>query len=267
MKRLAIALIAAVALASCAGTLHTNRSYAPPTASELLQVVRHRQAKVRTMNAETRATSWLGGERVRGTVQMLVERGGQLRFEAEVALQGTVALLIVDRGQFAFIDRQKHVFRRGVACPSNVAELVRIPLAPAEVAAIVLGDALLPDGMATVEWDSGSGADVLVLEARDGTRLRLGLRRPNPRLAAWDVVFLEGHAGQAQGPWRVSYDDFDRSAGVALPRLIRFAEPGKKFDDGVEIKIRDRTINQTFPTGAFSLDPPAGYPIVEAPCR
>ena len=105
----------------CAGTAQMVRSYPAPSAEELLQSVRARQAAVRGINVETRATSWLGGERVRGTVQMLVERSGRLRFEAEVSLQGTVAALTVDGGQFAFIDHQKHLFRRGPACPANVA--------------------------------------------------------------------------------------------------------------------------------------------------
>jgi hypothetical protein len=267
MKLVASALVAFLLAAGCAGTLKATRSYPAPTADELLQAVRDRQAKLHGMNVETRATSWLGGERVRGTVQMLVERGGQLRFEAEVALQGTLALLTVDHEQFAFIDHQKHLFRRGAACPGNVAELVRIPLAPAEVAAILLGDVLLPaDGKASVDWDSGHAADVLGVETQAGMRLWLGLRRPNTQLAAWDVVFLEGQDRTRPQRWRVSYEDFERSTGIALPRLIRFAEPGQSFDDGVEIKIRERTLNQGFPPGAFTLEPPPGYGVVEARC-
>jgi hypothetical protein len=269
MKIGTLPLVALLLAAGCAGGLKATRSYPAPSADELLQAVRARQANVHSMNVETRATSWLGGERVRGTVQMLVERGGQLRFEAEVALQGTIALLTVDHGQFAFIDHQKHLFRKGAACPGNVAELVRIPLAPAEVAAILLGDVLLPpgdDGKASIDWDSGRAADVLGAEMQSGTRVWLGLHRPNPQVAAWDVVFLEGQDSTRPQRWRVSYEDFERNAGIALPRLIRFAEPGQSFDDGVEIKIRERTANPSFPAGAFTLEPPPGYRVVEALC-
>jgi hypothetical protein len=220
------------------------------------------------MNVETRATSWLGGKRVRGTVQMLVERSGQLRFEAEVALQGTVALLAVDRGQFTFIDHQKHVFRKGPACPANVATLIAIPLAPPEVAAILLGDVPLPEGSKAlgVEWDSQRGADVLVLGGPQGSALWLGLRRPNSAAPAWDVLYLEGQDVGAKDRWRVAYEDLERSGQVALPRLVRFAEPGKGWDDGVEIKIRERTLNPAFPEGAFTLAQPAGYTVEVAAC-
>jgi len=254
--------------AACAGAKHATRSYPAPTADELLAAVRARQAAVTGMNVEARATSWLGGERVRGTVQMLVGRGGQLRFEAEVALQGTVALLAVDQGQFTFIDHQKHLFRKGPACPTNVAALVRIPLAPAEVAAILLGDVPLPkDGKAlAVEWDGERGADVLVLGGPQGATLWLGLRRPNAAVPAWDVLYLEGQEAGTKDRWRVAYEDFDRSTRVALPRLVRFAEAGKSFDDGVEIRIRERTLNPSFPEGAFQLVQPDGYTVEQATC-
>jgi hypothetical protein len=265
MKRV---IMLALLVTSCAGSAQLVRSYPAPSAEDLLQSVHARQAAVRGINVETRATSWLGGERVRGTVQMLVDRGGQLRFEAEVSLQGTVAALAVDHEQFTFIDYQKHLFRKGPACPENVAGLIRIPLAPTEVAAILLGDIPLPDGgkASAVDWDSRRGADVLAVESQLGARLWLGLRRPNAQVAAWDVVFVEGLDVGAHGRWRVSYEDFERVSGVAMPRLVRFAEPSKDFDDGVEIKIRERVLNPTFPDKAFTLEVPPGYRIELAAC-
>ena len=268
LSALSVVNLLALLVMGCAGTTLVVRTYPAPSAEELLQAVRARQAAVRGINVETRATSWLGGERVRGTVQMLVERSGRLRFEAEISLQGTVAALTVDGGQFAFIDHQKHLFRKGPACPANVAAMIRIPLAPAEVAAILLGDIPLPDGSkaASVEWDSSRGADVLAVEGQMGAKLWLGLRRPNPQAPAWDVVFVEGLDAGARARWRVAYEDFERTVGVALPRLVRFAEPGKSFDDGVEIKIRERTVNPAFPEGAFTLTLPPGYQVELAAC-
>jgi hypothetical protein len=261
-------VLAALAGAACCGTRALQRPYAAPSAQELVAAVRARQAAVAGMNVEVRATSWLGGQRVRGTVQMLVARDGRLRFEAEVALQGTVALLAVDHAEFTFIDNDKHLFRRGPACPANVASLIRIPLEPPEVAAILLGDLPLPADTrtATVEWDGKRGADVLVLPGSGGTTFWLGVRRPNPAAPAWDIVFLEGQGAADRDRWRVAYDDFERTGAVALPRLIRFAEPGKDWDDGVEIKIRERMLNPSFPEGAFTLAPPPGYTVETAAC-
>jgi hypothetical protein len=71
-------------------TTPAQRTYPVPTADELLAALRARQAAARSLNLETRTTSWLGGERVRGTVQMLVERAGNsaLRGRGVVAGHG-----------------------------------------------------------------------------------------------------------------------------------------------------------------------------------
>jgi len=262
---IALGLIVA---SGCASARHYVRGYPTPTSDELLAALRSRHENLRGINAEARVTSWLGGERVRGTVQILATRQGQLRFEAEVALQGTVAALAVSDGQFTFIDHQKHLFRKGPACPANVAELVRIPLAPTAVAAILLGDAPLPPGARAtgVEWDQARGTDVLVLADPSGGTFWLGLRRPAPAVAYWDVVYLEGASSGSRDRWRVSYDDLDRVGAIAMPRLVRFAEPGKSFDDGVEIRFKDRATNPTFAANAFTLQPPPGYSVELATC-
>jgi outer membrane lipoprotein-sorting protein len=263
----ALAVLVATAV-GCTSARLSTRAYPAPTVDELWSVVRARQTAVRSMNVEARATSWLGGERVRGTVQMLVGRNGRLRFEAEVALQGTVALLAVSDGRFSFIDHQKRVFRQGPACPANVAAMIRIPLQPAEVAAILLGDVPLPAdrGGVSVTWDGTRAADVLVVPGPQRSTLWLGLRRPNPKLAAWDAIYLEGQELGGKGKWRVAYEDLERVGPVALPRLVRFAEAGKDWDDGVEIKIRERELNPSFPEGAFTLEPPTGYKVETAAC-
>ena len=244
--------------AACA-TAPAPRTYPVPTAEELLAALHARQAAAHSLNLETRTTSWLGGERVRGTVQMLVERAGNLRFEAEVSLQGTVAVLAVHEGSFVFVDHQKKTFRQGLATPSDVASLIRIPLPAEAVAAILLGDVFLPEGSKALDVGWDRGADVLHLQTPDGTELWVSLRRPAPLVAAWDLVAVAGQPAFARARWRVSYEDLQRSDGQSFPRLIRFAEPGREFDDGVEIKVRDRIVNPSFPADAFLLAPPPGY--------
>ena len=254
----AAALALALLLTACA-TAAAPRSYPVPTADELLAALRARQTAARGLNMETRTTSWLGGERVRGTVQMLVERGGNLRFEAEVSLQGTVAALAVHDGVFVFVDHQKKTFRLGPATPSDVASLIRIPLPAEAVAAVLLGDVFLPEGIKALDVGWDRGADVLHLQMPDGAQLWVSLRRPAPLLAAWDVVAVAGQPAFAHARWRVSYQDLQRIGGQSFPVFIRFAEMGRDFDDGVEIKVRDRIVNPSFPTDAFLLIPPPGY--------
>jgi outer membrane lipoprotein-sorting protein len=263
-KYLALALLAAAL-----GCAHAPavRAYPAPDVTTLTALLTARQQAVSGMNARARATSWLGGDRVRATVNMLVQRDGHLRFEAEVSLQGTVAILATDGTTFALYDAHKNELSRGPACPANVASLIRIPLAPADVAAVLLGDARLPNGVpeagAFVAWDPSRGADALALRDRAGGALHLFFRGQGPGRQLIAVV-RTGPDGSRL--WQTAYDDFETAAGVAMPKLIRFAEHNGSFEDGVEIRFKDRSVNAPAPASAFTIAPPPGVPVRDVGC-
>jgi hypothetical protein len=251
------------------------------------------------MNARVRATSWLGGDRVRATVLMLVERSGKLRLEAQVSLQGTVAVLATDGERFALLDVGHNELRRGPACPRNVAALIRIPLVPAEVAALLLGDVRLPDPPAAadparrprVEWDAELGGDVLVVPRLDGwlrvvfggapTGASIGetpvlVPEPVPVLVPVLAVIATGPDGAPR--WRARFEDFVAPSFppgapatgrrvAPVPRLIRYAEGSASFEDGVEIKFKERVYDEPTPADSFAIAPTPGVKTVEVGCR
>jgi outer membrane lipoprotein-sorting protein len=263
------ALVAVVLLVACCAHAQSiaTRPYPAPAPDALMAALSAQQAAVRAMNARVRATSWLGGERVRATVNMLVERDGHLRFEAEISLQGTVAVLATDGKAFSLYDAHKNELSRGPACPANVASMIRIPLGPADVAAVLLGDGRIPAGIdpatASVGWDVRRGADVLAIPAREGGTLQFLFRGDGP---ARTLVAIDRVGTNGAPLWRTAYEDHEAAGGVRLPGTIRFAEQNSSFDDGVEIKFKDRTINGAPPPGAFTLAPPPGATIVEVGC-
>lgn len=272
-----LALVALAFLTACPRHVRIERPYAPPTTAELRELLRVHQATVRTMNARARATSWLGGDRIRATVLMLVDRAGRLRLEAEVSLQGTVAVLTTDGANFSFLDLQRNELQRGPACPANVASLIRIPLAPAQVAAILLGDARLPSEEAStaedaqVEWDGDVGADVLNVRA-GADRLRYLFQRADVH-AAVRLVGVTATDSAGHPVWRAVFEDFAEvatggaeAAKLPLPATIRYAEGTGSFDDGVEIKFKERTLNESAAADAFSVQAAAGIKIIDVGC-
>lgn len=265
----------------CVGALGCTRHLRespPPTAAALRAKLHARQERLRGLDLETRTESALGGTRARGTVLILAARDGRLRFEIEVSLRGTVAALVADEERYAFVDLEHGRFERGPACPENIAALLQLPLSPAEVAAMLLADtAIGAEGrLLGSGWDASLGAERLDLEgapARDGARLvqRVFLRRMDREYV---VVRIEGArlpAGAApaappQPAYTVVYDDFVRAGGLLLPDRIRFAPPGRRLQDGVDIAIRARRINPPLTPQAFSLDPPPGFEAIETGC-
>jgi hypothetical protein len=268
---LALPLIAAIAV-GCAPGFTAQRPYPAPSAEELFGSLRARQAALRTLNVETRTTSWLGEDRFRATVLALVERTGRLRFEAQITLQGTVGLLVTDGKTFSFMDQRHNIFSTGPACAENVALLIRISLLPHEIASILLGDAPLAPDMKPVgvTWDPALAADVLELlgpAAANSASHHLWVKMRPTKKGGRDIVGVEGEIAGVTSRWRVAYESFDIDNGWSFPSLIRFAQPGGSFDDGVEIKIKDRLVNTSLRDEAFTLAAPPGAELRHVPCR
>jgi hypothetical protein len=268
MHRSIAALILTMSVAGgCGHAPPAVQTHPLPTSEELLSAVTARQRAVTTASARARATSWLGGERVRATVNMLIARDGHLRFEAEVSLEGTVATLATDGTHFELWDMRKDELERGPACPANVASLVRIPLAPGDVAAVLLGDARLPPGVpaagAFVSWDPSRGADTLVLRDRDGGALHLYFQG---EAQARRLVGAVRTGPDGSRLWQSAYEDFETVGSVPMPKVIKFAERSGSFDDGVEIHFKDRFFNVPTPAAAFTITPPPTVPVREVGC-
>ena len=220
------------------------RPYPAPSADALIAALSAQQAAVRGMNARVRATSWLGGERVRATVNMLVERDGHLRFEAEISLQGTVAALATDGTAFSLYDAHKNELSRGPACPANVASLIRIPLAPADVAAVLLGDARPPGPIdpatASVGWDVRRGADVLAIPAREGGTLQFLFRGDG---AARTLVAIDRIGTNGAPLWRTAYEDHEAVGACAC--RASFVSPNRTAASTTASRSSSRTDRST----------------------
>ncbi len=262
----ALLLLPLVAVLGCAHAPKT-RPYPPPDVEALTGALTARQQAVQGMNARVRATSWLGGNRVRATVNMLVLRDGHLRFEAEVSLQGTVATLATDGALFSLLDVRKNEMSRGPACPANIASLVRIPLSPADIAAVLLGDVRLPAAATpetmSVAWDASRGADVLVTRERDGGALQLYFRGADAQRALIAAVRTGPDGARL---WQTAYDEWETVGGVRLPGRVRFAEHNDSFDDGVESLVQGPHLEPASPDRRVHPGPPSGVAVRDVGC-
>src|SRR4051812_48137480 len=125
MHRWWVAALLAASLAGCPKP--AVRPYPPPSGDELLAALRARAAHLKTLRVSAKVDHMAnGGERVRVKVNMLLARGGKLRFEADSPLGGALATLTSDGTQFSLLDVRANRFMTGPAKACNVARLIRL---------------------------------------------------------------------------------------------------------------------------------------------
>src|SRR5262249_55861767 len=143
-------------LAGCSAAPRA-RPYPAPEARALVEQIRGIRDRASSLNADTKTDVRLGSQRVNVRVDMVAAWGGKLRFQAHDPNSSTAADLASDGSRYCMIDYHANCSECGPATPENVARLVRIPLEPDQVVAVLLGVAPLLDGEATNDWDPEAG--------------------------------------------------------------------------------------------------------------
>jgi outer membrane lipoprotein-sorting protein len=241
-------------VAACGGA-QVQRRYPAPAAKELLDHVAAVRERAATLNARTKTDVRLGDERVNVTVEMLAAWGGKLRFQAMDPNSAMAADLASDGKRYCFVDVHHNCSECGPATPERVARLVRIPLEPDQVVAVLMGSApLLPDAQAKESWDPDGGHEILTLAAGDTTE-RLVLDGRDKR---WDVLEAEARRGDKL-LWRIRHKDFHdvKTAGGATAR-VPGASLFEQGGDTVRILWREQKLGEPLDESKFQLTPQAG---------
>jgi hypothetical protein len=243
-----------LALAGCPGPI--ARPYPAPPGPDLVAHVRDRAKVVPVLKAETRTDVRVGKDRANVSVLIWAEQSGKLRFQAMNPNDSLAADLASDGQTFCFLDTHANCGSCGKATPDNVARLIRIPLEPDEVVAVLVGGApVLPDDTPEVTWDEKNGREILSLEA-EGWKQKVVLDGRDKR---WDLLEAEMLEPNGKLFWRVRHKDFHEVAGpggakVRLPGASLFEQGDQK----VRIEWKVQAADQTPPEKAFQMDLPPG---------
>jgi outer membrane lipoprotein-sorting protein len=239
------------------------RPYPPPSADELMTALRARAAHLKTLRATAKVDHMAnGGERVRVKANLLLARGGKLRFEADSPLGGSLATLTSDGTTFSLLDVRANRFMTGPAKACNVARLIRLSMPPDDVVAVLMGGAPLDGTVKSAAWDPNNGGrEVLTLALPDGGEETIQL---DGRNKTWDVLRAERRDAAGKVLWRVTNDGFKDHGGVRLPDVEDVEEPPHGAD--AEIKLKSVEPNIDIPDELFRLPPPAGVTAEAADC-
>jgi hypothetical protein len=162
----------------------------------------------------------------------------------------TAADLASDGKTYCFMDVNANCAECGAATADSVARLVRIPLEPDQVVAVLLGSAPILDGEPTLAWKADGGREVLTVK-KDGWTERIELDATAKR---WDVLEAELKDPKGAVAWTLRHKDFHDVAGVRLPGASLFEQGG----DTVRILWKDQTVGEAIPDAKFHFTPPAG---------
>jgi len=239
------------------------RPYPPPSADELMVALRGRAEHLKTLRARAKVDYMQnGGDRAKVKVNMLLARGGKLRFEADSPLGGALATLTSDGKQFSLLDVRANRFLQGPAKACNVARLLRIVLPPDDIVTILMGGAPLDGTVKGVSWDPNNGGrEVLTLAQPDGGDVVIQLDSKDKR---WDVMRVERHGVDGKLLWRTTNDDWKDQGDVRLPGTQDIEEPPHGAD--AEIKFKSVEPNAEIQEELFRLPPPQGLTPEPADC-
>src|ERR1700744_5953764 len=179
-----------------------ERPYPPPSADELMSALRTRAEHLKTLRMTAKIDYMAnGGQRAKVKVNMLLARGGKLRFEADSPLGGSLATLTSDGAQFSLLDVRANRFLTGPAKACNVARMIRLNRTPDDIGAVLMGSAPLPADakIKSAGWDANNGGrEVLTLALPDGGEEIIKLDAQNK---TWDVRRAERHDSAANVFW------------------------------------------------------------------
>lgn len=254
---LALALVAAACPRSA-----PERPYPAPDADALLSHVHAQNDAARSLRAETTMDYWVGGERVRGTVLLMAERGAYVRINALSPAGDTVAAdLACDGASFGLIDYNADCQLTGPCDARSIGQLLRVWLEPDELLLLAVGGVpLLPDADVALAWSSDRTAEALTLSAADGRTQRVYLQKSGDH---WDVAAAVLERADGEVEWELENRDFETLEGAdgasfRAPNRSRFQQPAADAD--LAVRWHEREANVELPPAAFEMSIPPGLP-------
>jgi hypothetical protein len=260
--RLAPPLLALVVLAAGCPRSAPERPYPAPTAEALLDYLQQQNEQARSLRAESTMDYWVGGERARGTVLMMAERGAKVRINALSPAGDTVAAdLACDGHSFTLVDTNADCQLTGPCDARSIGRLLRVWLEPDELLLLALGGVPLVEGEPALTWSGERSAEMLTLAEPGGRTQRIYLQRSGD--THWDVAAAVVETPGGEVEWELENRDFhsleaDDGASFRAPRRTRFQQPAERAD--LAVRWSEREANIELNPAAFQLSPPEGLP-------
>ena len=169
------------------------------------------------------------------------------------------SVLACDGKRFGLWVAQENAYYVGPATPANLARFLRVPLAPEEVVALLLGRAPRIDAAAwKLEVDREEGAYKLSATSADGQRSQSLWVDPLTARPVKSAVT----SGGAAGGYLARFGDF-QPGSPPFPKRIALESLSASSPARLELRADRVTLNEEIDPAQFSPDPPEGTPAIE----
>lgn len=219
----------------------------------LLRRLEANASRIRSVKGEARAA--VKTPQQSGTVGQFAAalRPASLHLETLNFFGKPIAALATDGARFTLFLEEEASFYSGPASAANVGRLLPLPVEPAEVVSLLLGEVPRLEGaQATLEVD------------RDARAYRLTLTRGALRQQIWlgteDLRPLRSQRRGAPG-YDLEFSDYqviDQQLFPMVRKVRAVAADGSPTGNEIELRFRDLELNVALDPALFRLEPPPG---------
>jgi len=253
--------LVAFALAGCPATVQPRPEDGPTTVDALLPILdSYLSSGPQSIYLEARASQYSDSGALKGKLEILLDRTRGFRMSGLTPTDDVVSTIASNTERFGAFERGRTVCYTGPACPANVARFASIPMAPTDLAGVLMGRPPVKrtaEGAVALDWDGVAGAWALrVLEGDLEQTVWLTVK--DPRVIRTRVI----RAGRLVAD--VRYSDFKRVTGSALPQRIDMKLA--REDTDLRIDVREFDTEVELGDEAFAFGCPVGVTVEELPC-
>lgn len=260
-------LLALFVLAACPGGGVSPPADAHTSADTVLELARsYISSGPASVAIEARASQYSDRGGLKGKVEILAQRPGQLRMSGLSPTDDMVTVLATDGTRFTSFERGSKLCFVGRACPSNVGRFASIPLEADELVGVLIGrPPIIPHGERRLSWDKevggyrlelfGAGADLAMSKGRVQ---RLWVGHDDGRILRTALI--------EDGRTRVDvrYTEMVKRGGHLMPTRLD-AKLARESTD-LRLEYRDIDLAPELGDGAFTFVCPSGTSLEELPC-
>ncbi len=252
-RRSAVLVPLALLICACPHRVDFGVQGQPTSAEDLLKRIEVAESAVVGVKGEAKLR--IDSPQTQGVVTLFaaVTEPAYVHLESLDFFGKPQGILISDGATFGLFDGQAGKYFHGPATAQNVARFVPIALAPAELAALLLGRApRIPHDSAQMRVDPEKGLVFLTLTEGTVTQ-ELTIAPPSYRVIKSTVT--------GRDTYDLDFENIEEVGALTYPRRVILSSARAKLR--IELNYKDVVVNEAPDLSMYEMTAPANVPVVE----